>query len=266
MKTTSLIQLCSFFAIAVFATVGVANGSIIVPVIDSVIVQGNGVFPVTGAGAPASTLGTLGTLAVRERENQTQLGSRVASLIQLDLSGLAAADVNDPTFNVTFSADVVGILNSVNGGFVLNVGRNQSGAWSSTAGSEPSFFAGLGNGTVTGASDVSTLIPDVRSLIAGTDADGNGTDDGFDSPNIISADITSIVVDWFNNGGNDGLVLFAEDPDGQVAGAGADNNGSQGAYLDSISVLASVAAVPEPSSLIVLGLGMAPVLLRRRRN
>ncbi|MDB2686932.1 hypothetical protein N9Y42_06940, partial [Mariniblastus sp.] len=140
-------------------------------------------------------------LYIRERLNASQANRRVSSFLNFDVSALAPADVNQPGFSVSFTADYDFQLNNVNSGAEAVVGRVTNGAWNGTS-TRPLHSWGLDD-----SADRATLIDDIRFLAA---------------PASVSADVTTIVADWVNGTlDNYGLAVFI---DGSISNAAGFSN------------------------------------------
>ena len=184
--------------------------------LDEICVRADGVVAPFGTPGDSGTLGPANgnpfRYTVRERDNTGQANRRIATFLKFDISGLAAADVNDSGFMATFTIEHVGHLNAVNHGMNLMFGRVDDGSWDDGGSANPDFSWGLGS------ADQTTLLVNMANYPNAT--------------NLV-VDVTDIVKDWvLGNTSHQGIVLFGEDRGG---------NASNASYLQnaSITVIAS---------------------------
>ena len=148
----------------------------------AVPVDGNGNVNTSGFVAPVGPLGpTSGNTwqyGIRERndaQQNTQLDRRAYSFLRFDVSNLVA-DLADPNFSATFTADYEGHLNSVNTGFNAELGQ-VSGSWNTSTApnaalSTGSTSLGILVTNVDNAPDPTTVTLDITALVRGW-ADGS---------------------------------------------------------------------------------------------
>ena len=135
---------------------------------------------------------------IRERRTSSQTDRRVSSFLNFDVSALAPADVNQPGFSVSFTADYDFQLNNANGPARATVGRVTNGAWNGTS-TQPFHAWGIDD-----SADRSTLIADIRALSV---------------PASVSADVTGIVAGWVNGTlDNYGIAVFIDSAESNGAG------------------------------------------------
>lgn len=208
-------------------------------------VDANGLFPATGAnnvdkfdtlGSGAGNLAPFTTDAyVRGSSAAANTNRRVQLFLQFDLTSLAADQINSATLE--FSAfslnDLTAAINNPNL-FVSQLALD----WAS---GQPVFDPA----TVGDAIDAGGVTSGT-----GTDLDAGGV---FRNVTDYSIDVTSIVSNWQAGDANYGLLLQL-----------GDSTTNQGLGIDTSTLNLNVNAIPEPSSMGLLGL--ASVLLLRRRR
>lgn len=185
-----------------------------------------------------NSVGTVNGLAnneviARERQDQSQEDKRIASFIQFDLSLLTLDLVNAADFSALFSADFAEHLNIINNMSVM-LGQVNS-AWDNVAGTLPIFeMAGLSTNSAIFVNNIKT--------------------DAFDT---YSLDVTEIVRSWVRGTSvNNGFVVYGAESVYQ--GAGFNN-----IALKVTAPVSSPVAVPEPTTLVIFGLGMIALASRR---
>lgn len=131
-----------------------------------------------------------------------------------------------------------------------------------------SFFSSSGSAGVSFVFDASTLgsLPDTVGIVW-TDGAGTISFEAFDASNLSLGILTGTHADGSHNGG------AAEDRFYGVTNAGGISrihisNGSGGIEVDHLQygLRGSVGQVPEPASLVLLGIGLASLTVMRRRK
>jgi len=138
---------------------------------------------------------------VRERTNAGQGDRRAGSFLNFDVSALTPADVNQPGFAVSFTAEYDFRLNDVNSGARVVVGRVTNGAWNGTS------ILPLLSWGIDDAVNEEELIGNISVTPVTA------------PPASVSADVTSIVAGWVNGTlDNYGLAVFIDNSVSNAAG------------------------------------------------
>lgn len=183
------------------------------------------------------------TVVARARGNENQNTQQIVSIVDFDISGLSTTEVNSPGFTAILSLDYMGSLNDSQPAIAVLVGQVASN-------DAPDFDLGFDDGDEGSAGVETTVALNTQTLLSNVSASSNLLGTGESTP--LTADVTAIVVDWFNNpASNNGLIFFFEDDDS-----------SQGAYFDNLQI----DTIPEASTATFIALSVITGVFGMRRR
>ena len=126
---------------------------------------------------------------IRERRNANDITLRISSYLNFDVSALTVADVNQPGFAMSLTANYDARLNDINSAAAI-VGRVTNGAWDGTN-TLPLHSWGRDDSV-----DRVNLVADISNLA---------------TPALVSADVTDVVRGWVDGTlPNYGLAVFMD--------------------------------------------------------